>query len=58
MQFSYLSLAALIAVASATPTNMKRQTVPLCSSGSPQCCSTDILGLVDLDCANRKLQTT
>jgi Fungal hydrophobin len=55
MQFSLLSLAALIAVASASPTNMKRQAaVPLCSSGSPQCCATDVLGLVDLDCANRK----
>jgi len=27
---------------------------PLCYSGTPQCCATDILGVADLDCAPRE----
>ncbi|KAF2011953.1 hypothetical protein BU24DRAFT_396633 [Aaosphaeria arxii CBS 175.79] len=28
----------------------ERQLVPLCSSGTAQCCATDVLNLADLDC--------
>jgi hypothetical protein len=56
MKLSYVSVATLIAITSASPTNVLRQApVAVCagSSGSPQCCATDVLGLVDLDCATR-----
>lgn len=57
MHFSTIVLAlagATAAVASAIPALESRQ-APLCSglSGTPVCCATDVLGLADLDCANR-----
>ncbi|KAF2001327.1 hypothetical protein P154DRAFT_168214 [Amniculicola lignicola CBS 123094] len=37
------------ASAIATPILQGRQ-LPLCTSGSPLCCATDVLNLADLDC--------
>lgn len=45
-------------LALAAPSPMeKRQTYTACSGlyGTSQCCATDVLGIADLDCANRKL---
>ena len=33
---------------------LEERQLGLCSSGTPQCCATDVLNLADLDCANRK----
>jgi len=52
---SILAIAA-IASAAATP-NMKRQTTSLCGPlDTPQCCSVDVLGVADLNCAAGQLQ--
>lgn len=48
MLFSTVFLFAAAAVA-APAYNQERQ-VPLCTSGSAQCCATDVLNLADLDC--------
>lgn len=39
----------------AVPAYMKRQASVVCSGteGNAQCCATDVLGLADLNCANR-----
>ncbi|VUC23777.1 unnamed protein product [Clonostachys rosea] len=55
MRFDILAAAALLAqLATASPTVAKRQTYVACSGlyGTAQCCATDVLGLVDLDCGN------
>ncbi|KAF3010885.1 hypothetical protein E8E13_009648 [Curvularia kusanoi] len=46
----YLAVLALAAAAFAAPLE-ERQVAPLCTSGSAQCCATDILGLAVLNCA-------
>lgn len=55
MQYSFTILA-LAAAAFAAPMeqSLVERQAPLCSSGSPQCCATDVLGLVILNCAPRK----
>jgi hypothetical protein len=58
MQFT-LALAAIFAgVAFAAPAQLEDRQVPYtpCTGlyGTSQCCATDVLGLADLDCANRK----
>jgi hypothetical protein len=58
MQFT-LALAAIFAgVAFAAPAQVEDRQVPYtaCSGlyGTSQCCATDVLGVADLDCANRK----
>ncbi|KAG9206466.1 hypothetical protein G6514_003297 [Epicoccum nigrum] len=52
MQYSFtiLTLAAAAFAAPMEQSLVERQ-APLCSSGSPQCCATDVLGLVILNCA-------
>ncbi|KAH7119073.1 fungal hydrophobin-domain-containing protein [Dendryphion nanum] len=50
MQFTTI-LIAFVASAMAAPVLDERQLVPLCSSGTPQCCATDILNLAVLDCS-------
>lgn len=58
MQYSFTILA-LAAAAFAAPMEqslVERQSA-LCSSGTPQCCATDVLGLVILNCAARKQLT-
>ncbi|KAF2878002.1 fungal hydrophobin-domain-containing protein [Massariosphaeria phaeospora] len=47
----YSSILAFAATALAAPLIENRQVVPLCTSGTPQCCATDVLNLADLDCA-------
>jgi hypothetical protein len=58
MQYSFTILA-LAAAAFAAPMEQSlfERQAPLCSSGSPQCCATDVLGLVILNCAPRKQLT-
>ncbi|CAG9989018.1 unnamed protein product [Clonostachys byssicola] len=54
MRINVLAAAVLLAqLASASPA-AKRQTYIACSGlyGTAQCCATDVLGLVDLDCGN------
>lgn len=49
---------ALLPVVLAAPALESRQLIYIpCSglTGSAQCCATDVLGVADLDCANRKL---
>jgi hypothetical protein len=53
MRTSFITLLGLFASAMASPA-MRRQ-LSVCSTGSPQCCSVDVLGVADLDCAARKL---
>ncbi|KAJ4303255.1 hypothetical protein N0V90_002148 [Kalmusia sp. IMI 367209] len=48
MQF--FTVIAFAAAAIAAPTLEQRQ-APICTSGSPLCCATDVLNLADLDCA-------
>jgi len=49
--FASILAIASIASAAATP-NMKRQTTSLCGPlDTPQCCTLDVLGVADLDCA-------
>ncbi|CAH0018635.1 unnamed protein product [Clonostachys rhizophaga] len=55
MRIDILATAALLAqLASASPAPAKRQTYIACSGlyGTAQCCATDVLGLVNLDCGN------
>ena len=55
MQF--LTVLALAGAAMAVPANiMQSRQANLCSglSGTAQCCATDVLGIADLDCSNRK----
>lgn len=56
MKFSLAAVALLGAVVSALPANEKRQAYIPCSGlyGTSQCCATDVLGVADLDCGNRK----
>ncbi|UKZ79782.1 hypothetical protein TrVFT333_007544 [Trichoderma virens FT-333] len=53
---SFVAAALFIAGILAAPSsNVKAIRSPLCPSGlksNPQCCSTDVLGIADLDCAN------
>jgi Fungal hydrophobin len=61
MRFSTIAVALAGATSSiviAAPAMLARQTA-LCSglNGTPQCCATDVLGVADLDCANRELPT-
>lgn len=59
MQFTTAFVALFASVALAAPTQLEdRQAVYIpCSGlyGTSQCCATDVLGIADLDCANRKL---
>jgi hypothetical protein len=58
MKFFIAAVASLVAVVAASPTYLEERQVPpgLCAglTGTPQCCATDVLGVADLDCANRK----
>jgi hypothetical protein len=56
MQFSVAIITLLGAAVSALPTEEKRQVYTPCSGlyGTSQCCATDVLGVADLDCGNRK----
>jgi hypothetical protein len=47
---------ALLPLAMAMPALEKRQVYIPCAGleGSAQCCATDVLGVADLDCANRE----
>lgn len=55
MQYSFTILAlAVAAFAAPMEQSLVERQAPLCSSGSPQCCATDVLGLVILNCAPRK----
>ena len=47
----YFTILALAAAAFAAP--LEERQVGLCSSGTPQCCATDILNLAILNCAAR-----
>jgi hypothetical protein len=52
MKFT-LALASLVCVISATPVEKRQE--PLCGglTGNQQCCAVDVLGVADLNCANR-----
>jgi len=53
MQFSTLLAFAAAAAAAPAMTSLEERQAPLCTSGTAQCCATDVLGLVILNCANR-----
>ena len=59
MQFLAVALVAFAGIASAAPGAPidSRQVYAPCSGlyGSAQCCATDVLGLANLDCGQRKL---
>ncbi|KAL2074261.1 hypothetical protein VTL71DRAFT_8039 [Oculimacula yallundae] len=52
MQFStIIAFSGLFVSALAFPASVaERQVVPLCTSGTAQCCSVDVLGVANLDC--------
>lgn len=52
----YFAILALAAAAFAAPLE-ERQVAPLCTSGTAQCCATDVLNLAVLDCNARKCLT-
>ncbi|KAI9163695.1 Trihydrophobin [Paramyrothecium foliicola] len=57
--FAILSAVAAIAgVSMAAPAQLEQRQYIACSglTGSLQCCATDVLGLVNLDCGTRKFQ--
>ena len=59
MQFTLAAIAAICAaVVNALPAQEVARQVPYipCSGlySNAQCCATDVLGVADLDCANRK----
>ncbi|KAF7895992.1 hypothetical protein EAF00_006007 [Botryotinia globosa] len=45
-----VSMTALFASAFAMPATLVSRQDAICSSGSPQCCDVDVLGIADLDC--------
>lgn len=47
----YIAILAFAAAAFAAP--LEERQAGLCSSGSPLCCATDILGVADLNCQTR-----
>lgn len=49
----YLAIATMITMALASP--LAPRQLPVCggTTGNAQCCATDVLGLVDLNCENR-----
>jgi hypothetical protein len=56
MKFTIAAIASLATLVAANPVILERQAAPaLCSglTGTPVCCATDVLGVADLDCANR-----
>lgn len=61
MQFTIATVLSLLTVALAAPAVVERQ-VPYtpCTGlyGTSQCCATDVLGVADLDCANREFIST
>lgn len=57
MKSFFIATLFVAGVLAAPSSNMKAVRSPLCPAGlesTPQCCSTDVLGLADLDCQNRK----
>jgi hypothetical protein len=57
MKFTMIAVASLAPFVLANPVDLaERQVVPLCSGleATPQCCATDVLGVADLNCANRQ----
>ena len=58
MQFSMILAFAAAAAAAPAMSTLEDRQAPLCSSGTPQCCATDVLNLVILNCANRTLPST
>lgn len=58
MQFTIATVLSLLTVALAAPAVIERQVPYIPCSGlysNAQCCATDVLGVADLDCANREL---
>lgn len=53
MRTSFITLFGLAASVAAIPARVMERQTTLCSSGTAQCCSVDVLGVADLDCANR-----
>lgn len=63
MQFTIATIAAFCAtLAVALPSQVTERQVPYvpCTGlyGTSQCCATDVLGVADLDCGNRELNTS
>jgi hypothetical protein len=57
MQFSTIFAAVFAGAALALPAvdvNKRQQTVCTGTYSNAQCCATDVLGVADLNCANRK----
>lgn len=57
MKFTAAILAICASLVAAMPAQVEeRQTYTACTGlyGTAQCCATDVLGVADLDCANRK----
>ncbi|TVY34300.1 Cryparin [Lachnellula subtilissima] len=52
MRTSFVTLFGLAATVAAIPARVMERQTTLCSSGTAQCCSVDVLGVADLDCAN------
>lgn len=53
MLFSAILAFAATAMAAPAVIESRQGITPLCSSGTPVCCATDILDLANLDCFNR-----
>jgi hypothetical protein len=60
MQFTTIVAMLFASTAIATPAYMAERQVNICSGtyNNAQCCATDVLGLADLNCANRKITFT
>jgi hypothetical protein len=55
MQFSMILAFAAAAVAAPAMSGLQQRQQPVCASGTPQCCATNVLNLAVLDCAPRTL---
>ena len=49
-----LALTTITALSSASPFVKRQSGLPVCGGSIAQCCSVDVLGVLDLDCENSK----
>lgn len=58
MRFSVIAASLFAAVALAAPLEERQVTLCTGTDSNAQCCATDVLGLADLNCADRTSSTS